>query len=75
MIIGDKVIFGHKVECYGHVIKPKPDGLRLYTKLIVIGNAAFIGAGTRIGPGVKIEDGAFVPLLTDLLVNQKSEEA
>ena len=74
MIIGDEVIFGQKVECYCHIIKPKAEVLRLYTKPITIGNRVFLGAGTRIGPGVKIDDGTFVPLLSDLLVNQQVGE-
>lgn len=74
MVIGDNVVFGHKVECYCHVIKPKDGALRLFTKPITIGDNTFIGAGTRIGPGVHIENGTFVPILTDLFVNERADK-
>jgi acetyltransferase-like isoleucine patch superfamily enzyme len=37
----------------------------------------FIGAGSRLGPGVRIADGAYVPVLTVLFPNQnlRKEEA
>jgi hypothetical protein len=68
--IGDRVIFGDKVECFGHVIKPKQGRLLLYVKRIHIGHRVFIGAGSRIGPGVHIADGVYVPVLSDLFPNQ-----
>ena len=73
--IGDDVIFGHKVECYCHIIKPRHDGLRLYLQPIVIGSRTFVGAGARIGPGVQIDEDTFVPLLTDLAINQQHGES
>lgn len=75
--IGDRVIFGDKVECFGHVIKPKHGRLMLYVKRVHVGHHAFIGAGSRIGPGVRITDGASVPVLSVLLPNQnvRKEEA
>ena len=69
--IGDNVILGHKVEMISHVITPRNDKMILYVKKITIQNECFIGAGSRIGPGVLIEKGSFVPVLTDLYVNQK----
>lgn len=74
MKIGDNVIFGNKFECYAHLIKPKGDRLILYVKPIEIGNNVFIGGGARMGPGIKVEDGTFVPILTDFVVNQRVEE-
>jgi hypothetical protein len=68
--IGDRVVFGHKVECYSHVIKPHNGHIILYVKKVLIGNDVFIGAGTRIGPGVKIPSGSTIPLLSVLSVNQ-----
>jgi len=63
------VVFGHKVECYAHAIKPARGRLVLYVRKITIGRGAFLGGGVRIGPGVRIEDGAFVPTLADLYVH------
>lgn len=69
--IGDRVVFGHKVELYGHTVTPKRDRLLLYTGLVTIGPGAFIGAGSRLAPGVMIQPGAVVPILTDLYMNAK----
>ncbi len=69
--IGDRVVFGHKVECFSHVIRPKGDRVVLYVRRISIGDGVFLGAGTRIGPGVRIEDGTSVPILSDLYPNRK----
>ena len=71
MDIGDRVIFGHKIECFAHTIKPKNGQLILYVRRIAIGSDVFLGAGTRIGPGVRIEAGVNVPILTDLFMNKK----
>jgi len=68
--IGDRVVFGDKVECFGHIIKPKHGRLLLYVKRIHIGHGVFIGAGSRIGPGVRIADDAYVPVLRVLFPNQ-----
>ena len=67
--IGDKVIFGHKVELYGHTVTPKLKRLLLYTGLVTVGSGAFVGAGSRLAPGVVVEPGAVVPILTDLYMN------
>lgn len=76
LVVGDDVVFGHKVECYAHAIKPSSRGrLILLVRRITIGNGVFLGAGVRIGPGVRVDDGAFVPTLTDLYVGAKIEEA
>ncbi len=64
--IGDRVVFGHKVECFSHVIRPKGERVVLYVRRISIGSGVFLGAGTRIGPGVRVEDGTNVPILSDL---------
>jgi hypothetical protein len=71
LIIGDRVVFGHKTKCLGHAIKPRGKSMLLYVRAIRIGNDVFIGAGSRIGPGVVINDGVYLPILTDLYVNQK----
>lgn len=73
--IGDKVIFGHEVKCFGHVIKKKNSRLLLFAKRIAIGNDVFIGAGSRLGPGVTISGETVVPLLSDLYVNKRFHAA
>jgi len=76
LAVGDDVVFGHKVECYAHAIKPSSRGrLILLVRRITIGNGVFLGAGVRIGPGVRIDDATFVPTLTDLYVGVRIEES
>lgn len=67
---GDNVVMGHKVEMISHVIGPKDGKLSLLSKKIKLGNNTFIGAGSRFGPGSEVEDGAFVPVLTDVYINR-----
>ena len=69
--IGDRVVFGHKVEMYAHVVRPKGGHLVLYVRKITIGKDVFVGAGSRIGPGVRIEDGVHLPILTDVFPNRR----
>lgn len=69
--IGDGVVFGHKVELYGHTVTPKRQRLLLYTGLVTVGAGAFVGAGSRLAPGVVVEPGAVVPILTDLYMNAR----
>lgn len=75
--IGDRVVCGHKCKFLGHAIKPKGAGqeMALYNRAIKIGSDVFIGAGSRIGPGTAIADGTFLPVLTDVHINQKVEYA
>jgi hypothetical protein len=67
--IGDRVVFGHRVGLYAHLVAPKHGRLVLYVKRITIGSDVFVGAGTRMGPGVRIDDGVTVPVLSDLYPN------
>ena len=69
--IGDRVVFGHKVICFGHVIKAKGGRLVLFVRRVRIGSGAFIGAGCRLGPGAVVPPAAVVPLLSDLYVNER----
>src|ERR1044072_3593270 len=71
--IGDRVVFGHKCKLLGHAIKPKGAAVILYLRAIKIGSDAFIGAGSRIGPGAVISDGSYLPVLTDVYINQEIE--
>jgi acetyltransferase-like isoleucine patch superfamily enzyme len=69
--IGDRVVIGHRVGMYSHVIKPRKQDLMLYVKKVKIGNDVFIGAGSHLGPGVVIADGTFLPSATNLYPNQQ----
>jgi hypothetical protein len=71
--IGDNVVFGHQCKLLGHAIKPTAKRMILYTKKITIGSDVFIGAGSRIGLGATIADGVYLPILTDVYINQKVE--
>jgi hypothetical protein len=71
--IGDHVVCGHKCKFLGHAIKPSGQKMTLYTRTIKIGDDVFIGAGSRIGPGAVIADGTFLPVLTDVHINQVVE--
>jgi hypothetical protein len=73
LVVGDHVVFGHKCKLLGHAIKPTDKRLILYTRKIIIGNQVFIGAGSRIGVGAVIADGVYLPILTDVYINQKIE--
>jgi hypothetical protein len=68
--IGDRVIFGHSISISSHLIKPKKQDLMLYVKKVKIGSNAFLGAGSYLGPGVLVEDGAFVPVNSHLFLNK-----
>lgn len=66
MDVGDDVVFAHKVECYAHAIKPRRGRLVLYVRRIRVGSRAFISAGARLGPGARVREDVFVPILTDV---------
>ena len=69
--IGDGVVFGHRVACFGHLIKRRNDGLVLYVRRIRIGAGALLGASSRLGPGARIDAGVVLPLLTDVGVGRR----
>jgi hypothetical protein len=68
--IGDRVVFGYGVAISSHVIKPRKNDLMLYVKKIRIGNDVFLGAKSGFGPGVTIENGNFVPVLSQIYPNK-----
>lgn len=68
--IGNHALFGHKVELVSHVVGGKKGVFSLYSKNIVIGDGAFVGAGSRLGPGSEVEAGCFLPVLSDLYIDE-----
>ncbi len=73
--IGNRVVFGHQCKLLGHAITPKGAAMILFVRKIKIGNDVFIGAGSRIGLGAEIADGVFLPVLTDVFMNQKIDKS
>ena len=71
--IGDRVVIGHRVGIYSHIIKPRKQDLMLYVEKVKIGNDVFVGAGCQFAPGVVIKDGVYIPVATNLYLNQKVE--
>ena len=68
--IGDNCIVGHKLHFIPHIITPRDGIMSLYIKKIKIGKSCFLGAGSRLGPGVMIDDNTSIPILTDGQINQ-----
>ena len=65
--VGRGVVFGHKVIASSHVVtRTKSGTLLLMVERISIGDDAFIGAGTRIGPGVTVNKGAVVSAASEM---------
>ncbi|WP_335129684.1 acyltransferase [Nostoc sp.] len=69
--IGDRVVIGHGVGIYSHIIKPRKQNLMLYVKKVKIGSNVFVGAGSNLAAGVVIGDGSYLPAATKLYPNQK----
>jgi hypothetical protein len=61
LVVGDRVVFGHHATLYAHVIRPSRDNLLLYVAPITIGDGAFVGAHSVIGPGAEIRPGTSMP--------------
>lgn len=62
LVIGDQVVFGHRVAMSSHIIKPTRDGADLLCVIrpVRIEAGAFIGAGAVLGPGAVVRQGAMV---------------
>ncbi|NJN86348.1 MAG: acyl transferase [Leptolyngbyaceae cyanobacterium SL_7_1] len=73
--IGDRVVFGHGIGIYSHIIKPRRQDLMLYVKPVKIGNGVFLGAGSHVAPGVVIADGTYLPVATHLYPNQTTPKS
>jgi hypothetical protein len=69
--IGDGVVFGHRVGCYSHLVKRRGANLILYVRRIRIGDGVLLGAGSRLAPGTRVEDGAELPLLSYIRAGQR----
>jgi hypothetical protein len=68
--IGNNCIVGHKLHFLPHVITPRDGKMSLLFKKITIGNNCFLGAGSRLGPGVMMDDDTSIPILTDGQIDQ-----
>lgn len=68
--VGDRAVFGHHVEIWSHLIKTKNGRVVLFAKESEIGADAFVSGYVRIGPGSKIQNGAWVPAGTDVYPNK-----
>ena len=64
-------LWGSRVACYAHLVKRRDVGLVLYVRRIRIGDGVLLGAGSRLGPGVCIENGAVLPVQTDVGVGHR----
>ncbi|MGI9302217.1 MAG: acyltransferase [Gammaproteobacteria bacterium] len=70
MVIGDRVVFGHQVACYPHVVSRKHGRLVLLLKRVRVDSDVFLGAGSRLGPGAHIRGGTVLPALTDVGIGE-----
>lgn len=72
--IGDGVVFGHRVALYAHVVDRRRRGMILYIRRIRIGSGAFLGAGSRIGPGAVVAENIRLPILTDVGIGETIDD-
>ena len=72
--IGDRVLFGQSCGIFPHVVKPKKQDLMLYVKKVKIGSDVFIGAGSKLTPGVIVKDQTFIPANSCLYPNTVIEK-
>jgi hypothetical protein len=62
MVMGNNIVFGHRVVCCSHIINQKQNGdLVLILQPVNIGSDSLIGAGAHLGPGVQIPEKTNVP--------------
>ncbi|HRE44677.1 MAG TPA: hypothetical protein PKY87_11985, partial [Terricaulis sp.] len=76
MDIGNRVVFAREVELAAHVRKKQDGaGTRVLVRQVRIGSYAFIGAGSRIGPGASVPHSANLPAMSVVDVNEAYGEA
>jgi acetyltransferase-like isoleucine patch superfamily enzyme len=65
--IGHGCVFGYNVKIACHYISPsKEKGLKLYVRKVVIEDGGFVGAASRLAPGVVVKSGALVKATVDV---------
>lgn len=66
--IEDNAIFGYGVKVASHVISPSREhgGLKVYIRTVRVEKGGFVGAASRIAPGVLVKKGALVKATTDV---------
>ena len=65
--IGNNCVFGYDVKIASHVISPSRElGLKIYIKKVVIEDGGFVGATSRLAPGVHVKKGALVKATTNV---------
>jgi acetyltransferase-like isoleucine patch superfamily enzyme len=68
--VGDSCSFGHAVLISSHLVRQNEAGkILFYIKEVSIGAGSYIGAYSRIGPGVVIPPKSVIPGGTDLYPN------
>jgi FkbH-like protein len=65
--IGDNVVIGSECSLIAHAVNTSNGKLKYVTEPILIENNSTIGGNTRIGMGVKIEEGAIVEVGSNIL--------
>ena len=74
--IGHGCVFGYNVKIAGHYISPsKEKGLKLYVRKVVIEDGGFVGAASRLAPGVRVKAGALVKATVDVYPDTVVEKA
>ena len=65
--IGHGCVFGYNVKISCHYITPSREkGLKLYVRKVVIEDGGFVGAASRLAPGVRVKSGALVKAAVDV---------
>jgi acetyltransferase-like isoleucine patch superfamily enzyme len=58
--IGDRVVFGHHVECVSHFVTTRKEIPLLFVRAITIESDVFVGTHVALGPGVRIGAGSLI---------------
>ena len=65
--IGNNCVFGYNVKVASHVISPSRElGLKIYIRKVIIEDGGFVGATSRLAPGVIVKAGALVKATSDV---------